>query len=134
MTSHCLKICANGIASLCVSMVLTISPATASDYLSKDELQTILVGKTFNYSGETTGITKVSMDGTFAIIGDSRYGDLTGRWWFSDSNWCRSYDLGGFEVCSQYEAFGDGKIKSTSGYILENEVSTESAEMVEPQS
>ena len=124
MTCHNFKIASRRVAFALVPFLMVPGVSDAEDFLSQSDLHQALVGNTFIYTGDTNGITRVSEDGTFTIVGDSKYGDLSGRWWFKGSQWCRVFDPVGYQTCSQYLDLGDGKIQSTSGYVLEIDFDT----------
>ena len=106
------------VSSLTVALIAFTTPQAhaESEFLTGKQLRSIMVGKTLTYSGPTSGTFSVRANGT-AAVNDSKAGRISGRWWIKGRSFCRKFKRGKAK-CLRYRALGNGRYRSTNGYIF----------------
>jgi hypothetical protein len=81
------------------------------------EIQTALVGKTFQYTrADGNGFVTYNADGTFAFQDDTR-GDGTGRWETSNDQFCEIFGAKAIQECGEFKATGDAFFAAKSRLV-----------------
>ena len=107
------------IAIAILAASLSFSAFTTSSYakkLSGAEIKSLLSGKSFRYSGKTSGTSTYTSGGRMTVS-DSKFGKLSGRWWVKGSSFCRKYPRGKAK-CMTIRSLGGGKYRNSSGYTF----------------
>ena len=96
---------------------LMLSPSIAqSKNLSGSQIRSLLSGKSFVYSGPTSGTVRYTAGGKVSN-NDSKYGRNTGRWWTTNTSYCRKFGKGKTK-CMRIRELGNGRYRSSNGYTF----------------
>jgi hypothetical protein len=81
------------------------------------EIQTALVGKTFQYTrADGNGFVTYSANGTFSFQDDTR-GDGTGKWETSNDQFCEVFGVKAIQECGEFKATGDAFFAAKSRLV-----------------
>lgn len=81
------------------------------------EIQTSLVGKTFQYTrADGNGFVTYNADGSFSFQDDTR-GDGTGRWETSNDQFCEVFGAKAIQECGEFKATGDAFFAAKSRLV-----------------
>jgi hypothetical protein len=121
MNIHIQKLSVCAIALL----FLTLGAPAYAEPMTHDEIKAALTGKTFTYSGPSSGTVGYSADGTSSITYTykGKKKSKTGSWWVDGDKLCTKQTRKGSKgkettQCQTLTSLGGGKIESDSGYTL----------------
>lgn len=81
------------------------------------EIQTALVGKTFQYTrSDGNGFVTYNADGTFSFQDDTK-GDGTGRWETSNDQFCEVFGAKAIQECGEFKSTGDAFFAAKSRLV-----------------
>ncbi len=84
---------------------------------SAAEIQTAIVGKTFQYTrGDGNGFVTYNADGTFTFQDDTK-GEGTGRWETSNSLFCEIFGKNAIQECGEFKSTGDAYFAAKSRLV-----------------
>jgi hypothetical protein len=84
---------------------------------SAAEIQTALVGKTFQYTrADGNGFVTYNADGSFSFQDDTR-GDGSGRWETSNDQFCEVFGAKAIQECGEFKTTGDAFFAAKSRLV-----------------
>ncbi len=85
--------------------------------LSAAEIQTAIVGKTFQYTrSDGNGFVTYSADGTFSFQDDAK-GNGTGTWTAGDGQFCEVFGAKAIQDCGEFRSTGDAYFAAKSRLV-----------------
>lgn len=85
--------------------------------LTAAEIQTAIVGKTFQYTREDgNGFVTYNGDGTFSFQDDVK-GEGTGTWSASDGQFCETFGAAAARDCGEFKTTGDAYFAAKSRLV-----------------
>jgi hypothetical protein len=85
--------------------------------LSAAEIQTAIVGKTFQYTrADGNGFVNYNADGTFTFQDDAK-GEGSGRWTASDGQFCEVFGAKAVQECGEFKTTGDAYFAAKSRLV-----------------
>jgi hypothetical protein len=84
---------------------------------SASEIQTAIVGKTFQYTrGDGNGFVTYNADGTFSYQDDTK-GEGTGKWETSNNLFCEIFGAKAIQECGEFKSTGDAYFAAKSRLV-----------------
>ena len=84
---------------------------------SAGEIQTAIVGKTFQYTrSDGNGFVTYNADGTFNYQDDTK-GEGTGKWETSNSLFCEIFGRNAIQECGEFKSTGDAYFAAKSRLV-----------------
>ena len=84
---------------------------------SATEIQTAIVGKTFQYTrSDGNGFVTYNADGTFSYQDDTK-GDGTGKWETSNNQFCEIFGAKAIQECGEFKSTGDAFFAAKSRLV-----------------
>lgn len=116
--STLLVACANGPKGVRFTNDSTSKPeAEPIRALSAAEIQSAIVGKTFQYTrADGNGFVNYNSDGTFTFQDDAK-GEGTGKWTASDGQFCEVFGAKAAEECGEFKTTGDAYFAAKSRLV-----------------
>ena len=85
--------------------------------LSAAEIQTAIVGKTFQYTrADGNGFVNYNADGTFTFQDDTK-GEGTGKWTAGDGQFCEVFGAKAVQECGEFKTTGDAYFAAKSRLV-----------------
>jgi len=87
--------------------------------LTNAEIKEAFAGKSFTYTGRSSGSMTLRANGTVSV-NDDKFGTAKGKWWVKNNQYCRSYPKWNVSGCQPIAALDDGTY-TQPGYIVKPE-------------